>query len=154
MQCFEAKKLCEKCFTANSKVQYMHDEDNHLGLHVTTPTRSVYWVCYGDKKLLDPEAADNFAQCQKALKESVNELYAAWSTGNVATVHMAWSHAPDLEALDSDEFKLKNHSPLFDRDGWVRKELKNRKDYSHKSFFSGVTMLAELKLNAGFFAGE
>ena len=127
----------------------MHDEDNALGLTVQNPAGEE-WTAYGDKKLLDYENQSNLKRCHDALMASTTEVYEAWSTGRASEpdTFKAWSHAPVIDSAFSD----KNHAPLFNAEGYPRKDIDDRKDRSYKGYweFTYPGTLLSLKRSSKF----
>jgi len=107
----------DKRFDRDICSQYMHSEDNTLGLKVKNP-RGESWTAYGDSKLADKENEENLKKCFAALAVSAEEVFQAWKTGKVPapSSYGAWQHAPTLESA----FESVNHPPMFNRDGCPR----------------------------------
>lgn len=101
--------------------QFMHDEDNSLGLWVRNK-RGETWKAYGDKKLLDKANEKNRLMMKECLQASVDEVYKAFETKNVPSVDTfeAWNIAPT--GLGDG-----NHSPLFRPDGQYRAKIEDPK---------------------------
>jgi hypothetical protein len=105
----------------NFCAKYMHDEDNLLGLEVTSPS-GVTWRAYGDKKLLDDADKQNMQQCRLALQASIDEIWDVYQSRKLIEEKdfKAWYHAPTPESISS---RKNNHAPLFNEDGWIRKDI-------------------------------
>ena len=105
--------------------QYMHEEDNALGLTVSNPNGQT-WISYGDSKLLDQADTDNLARCHDALMASTDEIYKAWDDSKVPFTDPsqfgAWKFAPII----SSAFSEKNHAPLFNEKGYPRVNIDDR----------------------------
>lgn len=130
--------------------QYMHDEDNALGLEVENLLGET-WKMYGDKKLLNFENQANLAKCHSALMASTQEVFAAWSTGTVPPLgtYAAWTHAPVL----SSAFSEKNHAPLFNDKGYPRDRIEDRQCREYKGkwgFWSYPSLALQLKFSDAF----
>ncbi len=62
---------------------YMHDEENHFGLHVHN-LRGDHWTGYGDCSYLSDENSLNRIYLNEALQLSVDEVFAAYQTGRIS----------------------------------------------------------------------
>lgn len=60
--------------------RYMHDEDSMWGLYIYN-RRGDTWIAYGDKKFGDSYNATNAALVMDAVQASIDEVYAAFTTG-------------------------------------------------------------------------
>jgi len=127
----------------------MHEEDNALGLQVENP-EGKKWTAYGDSKLLDAVDRDNLARCHDALMASTKEVFDAWNSGQVPSADSfgAWRHAPIIQTA----FSEKNHAPLFNGDGYPRKDINNRWDRSYKGWwgFTYPSLWVQLKMSPKF----
>lgn len=90
----------------------MHDEDNAIGLEVTSPQGSPSWRMFGDKRLLDTVDKTNQNQATKAVQASADEIFQAWSTKEIPTPekYQAWQYAPTLVSARAATQEL---APLF-----------------------------------------
>ncbi|KAJ8488124.1 hypothetical protein ONZ51_g3730 [Trametes cubensis] len=79
--------------------KYMHDEDCAIGLTVKN-LAGESWTCYGDKRVLDKEDAENLRRCVAAIQASADEIYEAFVTKNApsSSNYKAWTIAPVLES--------------------------------------------------------
>ena len=109
----------------------MHDEDCAIGLQVSN-TAGESWKCYGDKRMLDTEDAENLRRCVAAVQVSANEIYAAYSTKQAPSpsTYAAWRHAPTLESARSKNQEL---AKLFTFDSEKRKDIKERRIWQFKT---------------------
>ncbi|PHH64672.1 hypothetical protein CDD81_4113 [Ophiocordyceps australis] len=87
----------------------MHDEDCAIGLNVTNKHGSKSWRAYGDKQLLQDANRDNLEQCSKAVQQSANEVWTAWSEKKMPAEFLAWDYAPTLESARGKQ----ELAPLF-----------------------------------------
>ncbi|KAH9897835.1 fungal fucose-specific lectin-domain-containing protein [Cubamyces lactineus] len=108
----------------------MHDEDCAIGLKVKNPAGES-WTCYGDKRVLDKEDAENLKRCVAAVQASADEVYEAFVTKTVPPSgnYKAWSIAPTLASAraldqassalfrytDAEEKAIERRSILTDR---------------------------------------
>jgi hypothetical protein len=125
--------------------RFMHDEDSYWGLKVQN-ARNRKWTAYGDKRFFDTANQVNAQIVEEAIQASVNEIYAAYTSGSKENSGQALSYVPDL-TLASNWLNRVNFSPLFIyRNGKVerRTDLKNRYDYSWKEDWWGITTAGEL----------
>lgn len=105
---------------ANTR-QFMHDEDNAIGLSVKSP-KGRAWHTFGDKRLLDKEDIANKNEAWNAVRVSADEIYNAWKTKTVPEYpkYAAWSYAPILSEVQSIV------APLFRADGQRRADIRMR----------------------------
>ncbi|AMQ85453.1 hypothetical protein [Pseudomonas glycinae] len=107
--------------------RFMHDEDSKFGLKVRNG-HGEQWRAFGDKRYFDATDADNRNQVNRAVQDSADEVYAAYSTGNVPTTFNALQRVPDLTAVLDP---ANNFSPLFRLQGnkvLRRKDVNNLND--------------------------
>ena len=116
----------------------MHDEDNAIGLNVST-RKGKHFKAFGDKRLLSPANAENLAECKLALEASSAEIYNAWHSKTLPQEFSAWDYAPTLEsALNVEAQQLK---PLFvdGKDVPRRSDISNRRDTTMTTSYAFVT---------------
>lgn len=108
----------------------MHDEDNALGLHVSNRAGE-QWTAFGDKRMFEPENGENCKRMRACLQASADEIWQSFDRKKIAVSnpdqYAAWNHAPTLESV----FGTQNHSPLFTRDGQLRKNIDDSNDWNH-----------------------
>ncbi|WP_085746912.1 phospholipase [Pseudomonas sp. R45(2017)] len=107
--------------------RFMHDEDSKFGLKVRNG-HGEQWRAFGDKRYFDATDADNRNQVTLAVQDSADEVYAAYSSGNVPTTFNALQRLPDLTAVLDP---ANNFSPLFRLQGnkvLRRKDVNNLND--------------------------
>ncbi|WP_248743970.1 MULTISPECIES: phospholipase [unclassified Pseudomonas] len=107
--------------------RFMHDEDSKFGLKVRNG-HGEQWRAFGDKRYFDATDADNRNQVNLAVQDSADEVYAAYSSGNVPTTFNALQRLPDLTAVMN---LANNFSPLFRLQGnkvLRRKDVNNLND--------------------------
>lgn len=107
--------------------RFMHDEDSKFGLKVRNG-HGEQWRAFGDKRYFDAANADNRNQVNQAVQDSADEVYAAYSSGNVPTTFNALQRLPDLTAVLDP---ANNFSPLFRLQGnkvLRRKDVNNLND--------------------------
>jgi len=107
--------------------RFMHDEDSKFGLKVRNG-HGEQWRAFGDKRYFDATDADNRNQVNRAVQDSADEVYAAYSSGNVPTTFNALQRLPDLTAVLDP---ANNFSPLFRVEGnkvLRRKDVNNLND--------------------------
>ncbi|MBH3407209.1 phospholipase [Pseudomonas glycinae] len=107
--------------------RFMHDEDSKFGLKVRNG-HGEQWRAFGDKRYFDATDADNRNQVNRAVQDSADEVYAAYSSGNVPTTFNALQRLPDLTLVMS---LANNFSPLFRVQGnkvLRRKDVNNLND--------------------------
>jgi len=107
--------------------RFMHDEDSKFGLKVRNG-HGEQWRAFGDKRYFEATDTDNRNQVNHAVQDSVDEVYAAYSSGNVPTTFNALQRLPDLTAAMS---LTNNFSPLFRVQGnkvLRRKDVNNLND--------------------------
>lgn len=107
--------------------RFMHDEDSKFGLKVRNG-HGEQWRAFGDKRYFDATDADNRNQVTLAVQDSADEVYAAYSSGNVPTTFNALQRLPDLTAVLDP---ANNFSPLFrlqDNKVLRRKDVNNLND--------------------------
>lgn len=82
-------KVCKDLLRFSLKLtvpsQYMHNEDNVLGLDVENP-RGDKWKCYGDKRLADKVDRDNLKYCKEAVQASTDKIYDCFVTKKIPKV--------------------------------------------------------------------
>jgi hypothetical protein len=126
----------------------MHDEDCLWGLAVTSRNDD-RWRAYGDKRYFDTVDLANKAQVDKAVQESVNEVFQAFTSGVAPAGYAALRRVAEL-AIVSDRSRaqdLGNVSPLFAWTGSAvlrRNDVKNLDDYSWTDDWWGWSTLALL----------
>jgi len=103
----------------------MHDEDCAIGLRVKNAAGET-WECYGDKRALDKEAAENLKRCVAAVQWSAGEIYTAYSTRGAPSPpdYAAWRMAPTLGSARSTSQAL---AKLFTFDSERRRDIKRRR---------------------------
>jgi hypothetical protein len=108
----------------------MHDEDNAIGLEVTS-SQGTEWWCYGDKRALDKADDTNLKRCQDAVQASATEIYNAWTSKIKPSKdqYQAWSFAPTLESAGGPQV-LQALFTVKGTDVWRRTKLTNRRDTS------------------------
>ena len=107
--------------------RFMHDEDSKFGLKVRN-ARGEQWRAFGDKRYFEAADTDNRNQVNQAVQDSADEVYAAYSSGNVPTTFNALQRLPDLTLVMS---LTNNFSPLFRVQGnkvLRRKDVNNLND--------------------------
>ena len=109
----------------------MHDEDCAIGFQVSNPAGGS-WYCYGDKRALDKEDADNLKRCVAAVQASADEIYIAYSTKKAPSPssYAAWNIAPTLNSALSTSQQL---ATLFTFKSERRKDIKKRRVWSFKT---------------------
>ena len=107
----------------------MHDEDCAIGLQVSN-TAGESWKCYGDKRMLDKEDAENLKRCVAAVQASADEIYTAYKTKQAPPTYAAWGIAPTLESARSPDQAL---AKLFTFDSEKRKDIKKRRVWQFKT---------------------
>ncbi|KAI0334364.1 fucose-specific lectin [Cubamyces sp. BRFM 1775] len=87
--------------------KYMHDEDCAIGLTVQNPAGET-WTCYGDKRVLDKEDAENLRRCVAAIQASADEIYEAFLSKHAppSSQYKAWTMAPVLASARDPEQTL------------------------------------------------
>jgi hypothetical protein len=106
----------------------MHDEDCAIGFNVANPGGES-WYCYGDKRALDQEDAENLERCIQAIQASADEVYKAF-TSKIAPLpvnYAAWTIAPTLESARVTTQAL---ATLFTFTGGRRQNITNRRDWT------------------------
>jgi hypothetical protein len=90
----------------------MHDEENRLGIHVSTPSKDASWYSFGDSHLFDSADSQNLQQCLLALQQSVKEVHDAYQSrvSIPQTDYQAFDFAATLESIVS---RNHNFAPLF-----------------------------------------
>lgn len=134
----------------------MHDEDNYLGLWVKNSYGEV-WKMYGDGSYFDKKSLDNRNMLRRALQASIDEVYAAFTSGKMKRFREF--DALKLIGIPLENTKdivnnLGNHFPLFKMNGkWpqVRKSYSNIGDdgYQNITTLTGISSL--LKSDIGIF---
>jgi hypothetical protein len=115
---------------------FQHDEENRLGLLVTTRANATVWTSYGDHYYFDRRSDDLRRHVIAATQMSVDELFAAYTTQTIAKSYQALDNLPIPLVKE-------NYCPLFlwNADGfWKRKHVSNpwSTDYKkHKTHFFG-----------------
>jgi len=107
--------------------RFMHDEDSKFGLKVRNG-HGEQWRAFGDKRYFDATDADNRNQVNQAVQDSADEVYAAYSSGNVPATFNALQRLPDLTFVMN---LANNFSPLFRLQGnkvLRRKDVNNLND--------------------------
>jgi hypothetical protein len=127
---------------------FMHKEDNKQGL-VVSNHRGDTWKAYGDAYYLDTRNAKNRAILQEAMQTSADEIYAAFTTGQLPTEDKVYPLIPDIEKLVKPDNNHLNLSPLFywDEQQKVvkrRDRLNDMNDYTWTAYWLGWETLLEL----------
>ncbi|KAF9692945.1 hypothetical protein EKO04_008962 [Ascochyta lentis] len=120
------RKLHDAVGTADLCAKFMHDEDNAIGLSVTSPAGRK-WCTYGDKRLLDKEDIANKNEAWNAVRTSADEVYTAWKNKTVPAYpsYSAWKWAPILKQIQDAQLV----APLFRSDGQRREDIRKRCQY-------------------------
>jgi len=129
----------------------MHDEDSHWGLAVHNAAKDG-WRAYGDKRYFDTVDLANKAIVDRAVQESVTEVFDAFHTGTVPPPenYRALRLVADLvKAKDPSGARAAgNISPLFVWNGSVllrRNDVNNLNDYSWNTDWWGWSTLLLLQ---------
>ena len=109
----------------------MHDEDCAIGFQVSNPTGGS-WYCYGDRRALDKENADNLKHCVAAVQASADEIYTAYLTKKAPSPssYAAWRIAPTLNSALSTSQQL---ATLFTFKSGRRKDIRKRRVWNFKT---------------------
>lgn len=108
----------------------MHDEENLRGLQCKNRAGNK-WQAFGGERMLRPENMENLKIMQTALQASLDEVFECCRTGRMvvkSAQHFAGLlHVPIMDDLMSP----KNHSPLFTKNGNLRKIIEDPACYEH-----------------------
>jgi len=123
----------------------MHDEDCAIGFQVSNPAGES-WQCYGDKRALDQEAAENLKRCVAAVQASADEIYTAYSTGTAPSPsnYAVWEIAPTLDSARSTNQQL---ATLFTFGSRRRKGIKTRRVWEFTTDWGYASTVAECELS-------
>ena len=114
--------------------QFMHDEDNAIGLQVKNSFGTT-WTAYGDKRLLDTVDSDNAEQCLHALQASADEIFEAWQSKKQPApgdTYAALRYAPDLKSAQGPQ----TLAPLFLPDGKRRSSVWDRQTHEFTDLYT------------------
>ena len=133
----------------SSSLQYMHDEENSIGVDVKN-NRGDKWKMYGDKRLLDKANARNMEICKEAVQASANEVYDAWKNKtNLGVKQYAYLNlVPDLDAAQQGQ----QMAALFvggtgGHDLKRRTNLNDRRSQNWTSNWLAVKSIVDIKLS-------
>ncbi|KZT39493.1 hypothetical protein SISSUDRAFT_984700 [Sistotremastrum suecicum HHB10207 ss-3] len=105
--------------------KFMQDEDNAIGLSVTSRGKHS-WKVYGNRRTLDSENEENLLHCVRALQSSADEIYAAYRTRRLPSKspnnYTALKHVPLMASARSNQ----NFAPLFTFDNERRQQITSR----------------------------
>lgn len=108
----------------------MHDEDNFRGLYCQNPAGEK-WQAFGDKRMFEPENVENSKRMRAGLQASADEIWASYEAKTIVVTNpqhfAAFKHTPTSESL----FSKPNHSPLFTKDGRLRKNINDPDCWEH-----------------------
>jgi len=91
---------------------YMHNEDDEIGLTVTNQVGD-RWTAYGDHYFFEPKNDKNQALLLRALQASADEIFSAYSTGNLPETDNVKPLVPFLVADNQKPNSHVNSAPLF-----------------------------------------
>lgn len=103
----------------------MHDEDSYNGLLMTNRIQSKIWWVFGDSFYFEEFNKDNRDMMGKALQNSINEVYTAFTSGEQGSGHSlggftnypgkGLDYVPDLEVSETvvEDFWDVNTCPLW-----------------------------------------
>ncbi|KAI0340287.1 hypothetical protein BDW22DRAFT_1379022 [Trametopsis cervina] len=113
--------------SADACAKLMHDEDSAIGFWVSD-VKGETWHCYGDKRALDTENADNLKRCVAAVQASADEVYKAYhsKTAPPPSKYEVWKIAPTLESAHGMNKTL---ATLFTFDAGRRQKITDRKQW-------------------------
>lgn len=120
--------------TSGMLAKCQHDEDSLNGLWVTNLAGD-QWLCFGDSRYRDPQNYANAALVQKAVANSINEVFQAFTNKRAPTSYAAQQLIP---IINRDWNSRDNYSPLFLMSSG---QLLNRNDesdllnYNHSDFY-------------------
>lgn len=130
---------------------YMHNEENHYGLHVHN-LNGDHWVVYGDKRYLDQANTENRRILHNILQASADEVWYAYRFGIFPTDDTVEKSMPIPDELAD---RAQNDiSPLFYWDNTHKQLLRrvaidNYYDKHWTADWWGWTTLAELSRQRG-----
>lgn len=124
---------------------YMHNEDNRLGLNVTNPI-GLSWRAYGDGYLFKEDGQLHRYLIKKVVQLSADSVFEAYQTGDMPKEYIELDYLPDLTKLA----QLNNHAPLFTIDDHgdllKRKKINDKNSYQWTKHWNGLLTLIEFKL--------
>lgn len=106
---------------------YMHNEENKLGLHVHNDLGE-QWMVYGDYSYFNPYNQTNQQMLLKALQQSADEIFETYYTGVIPDKNIILGMVPQVEPSTSENNM--DIAPMFYWDKH-RKELYRRADLSN-----------------------
>lgn len=130
---------------------YMHNEENKFGIHVTNKLGD-QWVVYGDYSYFNPFNQTNQQMLLRALQQSADELFDAYQTGVLPDKFRVLELVPHAQQIN-DENNV-DIVPMFYWDErskqlFRRTDLSNPYDKHWTSSWWGWSTLLILKSNYG-----
>lgn len=134
--------------------RYMHDEDSKWGLSLKD-LASYPFHAYGDKRFFDTVNYVTAALTEEAIQASANEVYSAFTTGNVIPIAnmqvLQWTPNPIGSAYTWEMSQAAgNISPMFVDSGssvQMRNFYNNLNSYGWTSVWTGWLALSLLETN-------
>jgi len=132
-------------------VTFMHNEENHNGLHVHN-LRGDHWIAYGDRRYFDSVNDQNTVILKEALQESANQIYSAFTTGQIPNDESVFNLIPVAD--ETGKNRNQDITPLFYRDEsnhllLRRSNTSNLHDKEFTSNWWGWSTLIELSKERG-----
>lgn len=139
--------------------QAMHDEDNYFGLivtnnpvHQTVPTQT--WKAFGDANAFDTMDLINLHNCVGAVQQSVNEIYAAYTSGVAPTYYGALDYVVNLSQFTNVRDEA-NSAALFyyqSGTGYARENITDETNYDWTSWWTAANTLRLIKKRPAYSA--
>jgi len=132
----------------NALTLYMHNEENHYGLHVHN-LRGDHWQAYGDKNYFDKINQENRIKVEEAMQVSANEIFAAYLSGIVPKDDAVYQIIPYADSIGGDHDHGQDIAPLFYWDAKLKRlyrrvDVTNVNDHHWTSHWQGWSTLIEL----------
>lgn len=100
---------------------YMHQEENQYGIHVSNAV-GIQWVVYGDTSFFNPLNQVNRTMLLETLQQSADEVFNAYSSGEIPSHFVALDMVPFAAPVHSAE-NLDN-APMFYWDDHTKQLLR------------------------------
>jgi len=130
---------------------YMHGEENHNGLHVSNKNGD-QWLAFGDKKYFDLESKINNEMLEKALQESINQIFQTYLTGELPTTDTIGNMIPyPYEVKNNSERDIATLFYLDEKTGIIyrRSDVSNLHDKHWTKHWWGWSTLILLSSQRG-----
>jgi len=99
-----SSNVCDK-LVGGEMFMHTHDETNYFGLYVTNK-KGQKWTAFGDARYADECNAQSRQISSDASAASIAEVYAAYTSGKIATSYAAADYWPVIDTT------AKNHLPM------------------------------------------